>query len=286
MKSIYNKNILAKKSAWQLESIDTTKSPLAQPTSFNWYYQQKLLKRHRNYLTNQWWNGQLTEHSAESLFLSDIDWRLTFNTLAESQKSQAKRAWPTMSDTFSSAEEGRRLSPSGFASFTIFLDKLKDTQKIKYNIAVLNSAYGRKSASPMDRARPEGLLSFADISENLSPEGRKPLDASFNFAKADFLETNLGIYQQDILIDFPDADQLYNPKHRRWMLTSGYMSSWFTFDKKIQTEIVEHLIFECFIQSYNLLDQNRELLDYSVNKFLKTGLIKEIHFISFVKKFS
>ena len=44
-------------------------------TNINWYYRNRILNRHRNYLKNQWCNGQLTEHNIESTFLSDIDCR-------------------------------------------------------------------------------------------------------------------------------------------------------------------------------------------------------------------
>lgn len=229
--------------AWQVNN-----SPLAQPTSFNWYYRNKILKRHRNYLTNQWWNGQLTEHSAESLFLSDIDWRLTFNTF-----DQVQSAMPLEEQAMSSSPMVD-YTPSRLVPFIKFLDKLKENPKIR------------------PEALTKGILEILNKSKiNQISTG----DGSIS--KVDFLENSFN--KQDILVDFPDSDQLYNPKHRRWMLASGYNSSWFTFDKKIQTEFVEHLIFECFIQSFNILDQNRELLDYSVTKYLKTGLIKEIHFL-------
>ena len=47
-------------------------------TNINWYYRNRILNRHRNYLNNQWWNGQLTEHNVESTFLSDLDGRHRF----------------------------------------------------------------------------------------------------------------------------------------------------------------------------------------------------------------
>lgn len=53
-------------------------SIVEKPTNFNWHYRNKVLNRHRNYLNNQWWNGQLPEHNTETTFLSDIDWRYTF----------------------------------------------------------------------------------------------------------------------------------------------------------------------------------------------------------------
>lgn len=47
-------------------------------TNSNYYYRNRILNRHQNYLKNQWWNGQLYEHNLELTFLSAIDWRYTF----------------------------------------------------------------------------------------------------------------------------------------------------------------------------------------------------------------
>lgn len=54
------------------------KNVLQKPSRSNWFIKNRILKRHRNYLTNQWWNAQLPEHNTETTFLSDIDWRYTF----------------------------------------------------------------------------------------------------------------------------------------------------------------------------------------------------------------
>jgi hypothetical protein len=180
-----------------LSAMDTTNPFVAdahKTTNINWYYENKLLKRHKNYLTNQWWTGQLIEHNAETLFLSDIDWRYTFYYQRSFNQS--------------------------------LIMNQKTTQ--------LN--------------------------------GNK--------------KSNI----QDILLDFPDSDQHYNPKQRRWLLNSGYWSSWFDFDSTLQTEILNHFIFECFVTSYNILNQNRELLDYSVTKYLQKGLIKEINMIGLISR--
>ena len=102
-------------------------------TNINWYYQNRILKRHGQYLTNQWWNGQLSEHNAETVFLSDIDWRSSF---------------------------------------------IKNKQ-----ISVIKS-------------------------KNL-----------FNLSQQKNSSDGL-----DILLDFPDTDQYYNPRRRRWLLNKGYWS--------------------------------------------------------------
>ena len=133
------------------------------PTSTNWYFRNRLLNRHRTYLSNQWWNGQLREHNPESTFLSDIDWRYT----------------------------------------------IKSTK-----------------------------------------------------------EGGIG----DLFIDFPDAEQYYNPKNQRWINSSGSWNSWFDFHKSSYDLYSSHYIFECLTNAYKTLDQNRELLDYYVVNLLEKGL--------------
>nr|YP_009532089.1 cell division protein FTSH [Volvox africanus]AXZ97312.1 cell division protein FTSH [Volvox africanus] len=141
-------------------------------TNINWYYQNRILKRHGHYLTNQWWNGQLTEHKAETVFLSDIDWRSSF---------------------------------------------IKNKQ--------ISTNFQQKNSS-------DGL---------------------------------------DILLDFPDTDQFYNPRRRRWLLNKGYWSFWFNFDKVYSEEIVTTWILESIIQTYKFLYNNTELLDFVTSKFIVLG---------------
>nr|AXZ97177.1 cell division protein FTSH [Eudorina sp. NIES-3984] len=138
-------------------------------TNINWFYQNRILKRHGHYLTNQWWNGQLSEHNTETIFLSDIDWRSSF---------------------------------------------IKNKQISTKNQQKNNS---------------DGL---------------------------------------DILLDFPDTDQYYNPRRRRWLLNKGYWSFWFNFDKIYSEEIVLTWIVESIIQTYKFLHSNTELLDFITSKFI------------------
>jgi hypothetical protein len=139
-------------------------------TNINWFYQNRILKRHGYYLTNQWWNGQLSEHNTETIFLSDIDWRSSF---------------------------------------------IKNKQ--------ISTKFKQKNTS-------EGL---------------------------------------DILLDFPDTDQYYNPRRRRWLLNKGYWSFWFNFDKVYSEEILFTWIVESIIQTYKFLHNNTELLDFITNKFIR-----------------
>jgi hypothetical protein len=67
----------------------------------------------------------------------------------------------------------------------------------------------------------------------------------------------------DIQIDFPDSEQFYNPRNRRWILTNGDWTYWFNIQSEIK-EIYSHYVYECFTFAYRYLDQNRELIDFYV----------------------
>lgn len=157
-------------------TLSAVEKNITKPTNINWYYRNRILNRHRNYLNTQWWNGQLSEHNAESTFLSDIDWRYTF-------------------------------------------------------------------------------------------------------------VESIG----DIFIDFPDSDQFYNARNRRWMLTSGAWNNWFNFEKTTLHEIYNQYTLECFTKAYNSLDQYREIIDFyaftSLNQCMLKDL-KEISIINIFKRFS
>jgi SpoVK/Ycf46/Vps4 family AAA+-type ATPase len=157
-------------------TLSSVEKNITKPTNIHWYYRNRILNRHRNYLNTQWWNGQLSEHNAESTFLSDIDWRYTF-------------------------------------------------------------------------------------------------------------VESIG----DIFIDFPDSDQFYNARNRRWMLTSGSWNNWFNFEKTTLHEIYHQYTLDCFTKAYNSLDQQREVLDFyaftSLNQCMLKDL-KEITIMNIFKRFS
>jgi hypothetical protein len=158
------------------KDISTLENVIETTTNINWYYQNIILKRHGQYLTNQWWNGQLAEHNTETVFLSDIDWRSSF---------------------------------------------------IK------------------------------------KPASNRPASRQKSLSKSAYL---------DILLDFPDSEQYYNPQRRRWLLNKGYWSFWFNLDKVYTEEIVTTWVLESIIQTYLYLHNNTELLDYVVCKFIGVGL--------------
>nr|YP_009185044.1 cell division protein [Characiochloris acuminata]ALO63273.1 cell division protein [Characiochloris acuminata] len=160
------------------------------PTSMNWFYRNRILNRHRNYLTNQWWNGQLPEHNKETTLGSDIDWR-------------------------------------------------------------------------------------------------------FNFVES------LG----DIFIDFPDSFQYYNPRNRRWILTTGSWNFWYDYSQFILGDIYYNFIFDSFVKAYNILNDNREMLDFYASSVLSSESVssraidtenssfvanaqtQEIHLLKGIKRF-
>jgi hypothetical protein len=70
----------------------------------------------------------------------------------------------------------------------------------------------------------------------LSSDGRQDFVASFvknelnstkNIQEKD---SNNSISLFNYIIDFPDSEQYYNPKERRWMLSYGYYSFWFDIE--------------------------------------------------------
>nr|BCA78173.1 cell division protein [Astrephomene gubernaculifera] len=158
-------------------------------TNINWYYQNRILKRHGQYLTNQWSNGQLSEHNAETVFLSDIDWRSSFikNKLGLNQLSQ------------------------------------------------------------------KSLLTNRSINKDKS-------------------------HILDVLLDFPDTDQYYNPQRQRWLLNKGFWSFWFDFDKVYSEEIISTWILESIIKTYTYFHNNTELLDFVTNKFIVLGNLNTDYF--------
>jgi hypothetical protein len=65
----------------------------------------------------------------------------------------------------------------------------------------------------------------------------------------------------DVQIDFPDTEQYYNPRNRRWILTNGDWDYWFNSETELK-EIYSHSFYESFTKVYKTLDQNREIIDF------------------------
>lgn len=89
----------------------------------------------------------------------------------------------------------------------------------------------------------------------------------------------------DLIIDFPDADQHYNPRRRRWFLHSSYWGYWSSFEKTLQYEIYYHFTIQCFNKTFNYLESQREILDFFAYAFLKKGSLKEIDLVTLLSRF-
>jgi hypothetical protein len=90
---------------------------------------------------------------------------------------------------------------------------------------------------------------------------------------------------RDILLDFPDADQYYNPRNRRWMgihrsFLSELQNSPSTLIKlkrnSLSSEIYTHFIYDSFIKALNTYENNREVFDFYVFYVCKQGLQTEL----------
>jgi SpoVK/Ycf46/Vps4 family AAA+-type ATPase len=82
--------------------------------------------------------------------------------------------------------------------------------------------------------------------------------------------TRSNLSSHDIQIDFPDCDQFYNPRNRRWILTTGDWNYWFSLEADLNN-IYSHYIYESFTKAYKTIDQNREILDFYSAKLLRTS---------------
>jgi hypothetical protein len=91
----------------------------------------------------------------------------------------------------------------------------------------------------------------------------------------------------DINIDFPDSEQFYNPRNRRWILTNGDWNYWFNVDAELK-DIYSHYVYECFTKAYQYLDQNREIIDFYAESLHQAPLnsnLKERNLLNLYKRF-
>jgi SpoVK/Ycf46/Vps4 family AAA+-type ATPase len=200
----------------QLTNLSTSFQEIAYLDSFaqnatsTFVFQRKYVQiRHRFSHINQWWNGMFPEHTRESTYLSDVDWR-------------------TM---FFSGKKGIH------------------TQKA--------------SNQNLDR----GV-----ISPDLNDENEKKT--------------------VEFLMDFPDCDQYYNPRNRRWFFNVSSKKEslenstfWALFEKDLQYEIFYHFLLESFQENFSYFDKQREMLDFFVYNLLQKGVLKEFHFLITFSRF-
>nr|YP_009364134.1 cell division protein [Hydrodictyon reticulatum]AQU64496.1 cell division protein [Hydrodictyon reticulatum] len=89
----------------------------------------------------------------------------------------------------------------------------------------------------------------------------------------------------DSMLDFPDADQHYNPRVRRWFLNANSWNYWLNFENTFYYEIYSHMIYDSFNKTSLYFNQNRELLDFFVYTYNIKGSLKEIDLIFIFSRF-
>lgn len=91
----------------------------------------------------------------------------------------------------------------------------------------------------------------------------------------------------DIQIDFPDAEQFYNPRNRRWINTKGDWTHWSNTQVELN-DVYSHYAYECFTKTYSYLNKNREVIDFYA-EYLHQGPVdtnlKERIILSLYKRF-
>lgn len=168
-------------------------------SSSHFYYRKYIQIRHRFSNINQWWNGMFPEHTRETSYLSDVDWRTMF-----------------------------------VSSSTFPLVKNKSGQK--------------------------------------------------------------QIKTSEFIMDFPDVEQYYDPRNRRWFFKSNIDSHfvnksfvnsnfWSIFEKDLQYEIFSHFLMESFYQSFFYFEKKREMLDFFAFHLLSKKVLKEFDFITTFSRF-
>lgn len=93
-------------------------------------------------------------------------------------------------------------------------------------------------------------------------------------------------------MDFPDAEQYYNPRNRRWYFNEKLQKNnakiglyWLNFDRNLQYEIYYHYLMQSFHESFQYFDKNREMLDYFVFLLLRKGFLKEFDYLTTISRF-
>jgi SpoVK/Ycf46/Vps4 family AAA+-type ATPase len=179
---------------------------LTRRLSSSHFYQRKYLGiRHRFSNINQWWNGLLPEHNTEATYLSDVDWRTMFVSIAREKQKQRNLQGIQQS----------QLIPDKFSKQTL-----------------------------------------------------------------------------EFTMDFPDSEQYYNPRNRRWYFNSKIFETFnkdstycLTFDTNLQYEIYYHFLMQTFHHTFHYFNSQREMLDYFVFSLLKKGFLKELDVLTTISRF-
>nr|WVD55910.1 cell division protein [Tetradesmus dimorphus] len=96
----------------------------------------------------------------------------------------------------------------------------------------------------------------------------------------------------ELTMDFPDAEQYYNPRNRRWYFHGKSLinnhknvSYWFTFHMNLQYEIYYHYLMQSFHEMFQYFDKNREMFDYFIFHLLRKGFLKELDCLTTISRF-
>jgi SpoVK/Ycf46/Vps4 family AAA+-type ATPase len=190
-------------------------SVVQKSSSSHFYYRKYIQVRHRFSNMNQWWNGMFPEHTRETTYLSDVDWRTMFVSSSEISSLNKKSV------------------------------NMENQQEI----------------------------------QNKLENSKQSSDQTVEF-----------------LMDFPDAEQFYNPRNRRWFFKSNShfqivddsfknLTFWSIFEKDLQYEIFSHFLIESFYQSFSYFEKKREMLDFFAFQFLHKGFLKEFDFLTTFSRF-
>jgi hypothetical protein len=90
---------------------------------------------------------------------------------------------------------------------------------------------------------------------------------------------------EDMYMDFPDTEQYYSPRNRRWML---HDESWQYPDRWTEqgrSEFYRQMVLECTSRGYAWLDERREAVDSLAWTLLQKGRVYDLHLIYAWKRF-
>nr|AWI68203.1 cell division protein [Pediastrum angulosum] len=135
------------------------------------------------------------------------------------------------------------------------------------------------SAMPSEAEEPNNKSSYEKLglSESKIPNPRKQSKSILAYSKTS--------NKTDSMLDFPDAEQYYNPRIRRWFLNANSWNYWLNFENTFYYEIYSHMIYDSFNKTSLYFNQNRELLDFFVYTYNIKGSLKEIDLIFILSRF-
>jgi SpoVK/Ycf46/Vps4 family AAA+-type ATPase len=96
----------------------------------------------------------------------------------------------------------------------------------------------------------------------------------------------------EFTMDFPDSEQYYNPRNRRWFLSKfqkqnivNQPSFLLDFDLDLQYEIYYHFFMESFHANFKYFDKKREVVDFFVFDLFQKTIFQEFESLSIFTRF-